>query len=75
VVSTTIGFIITIIIVSLDSSVGIVMGCSGPQRKVRVPSRVRENILRNRLNLEPALILVLTKIRPRIEVLTNQKQA
>jgi hypothetical protein len=30
---------------------------------------------RNRLNLEPALILALTKIRPRIEVLACQKQA
>jgi hypothetical protein len=29
---------------------------------------VREDILRNSLNLEPALILALTKIRPRIEV-------
>jgi hypothetical protein len=29
----------------------------------------------NRLKLEPALILALTKIRPRIEVLTCQKQA
>jgi hypothetical protein len=29
---------------------------------------------RNRLNLEPALILALTKIRPRIEVLAFQKQ-
>jgi hypothetical protein len=27
------------------------------------------------LNLEPALILALTKIRPRIEVLACQKQA
>jgi hypothetical protein len=42
---------------------------------------VRENILhqskRNTwtLNLEPALILALTKIRPRIEVLACQKQA
>jgi hypothetical protein len=30
---------------------------------------------RNRLNLEPALILALTKIRPRIEVLACQKHA
>jgi hypothetical protein len=30
---------------------------------------------RNRLNLEPVLILALTKIRPRIEVLACQKQA
>jgi hypothetical protein len=30
---------------------------------------------RNRLNLEPALILALTKIRPPIEVLACQKQA
>jgi hypothetical protein len=30
---------------------------------------------RNRLNLEPALIHALTKIRPRIEVLACQKQA
>jgi hypothetical protein len=30
---------------------------------------------RNRLNLEPALILALTKICPRIEVLACQKQA
>jgi hypothetical protein len=30
---------------------------------------------RNRFNLEPALILTFTKIRPRIEVLVCQKQA
>jgi hypothetical protein len=30
---------------------------------------------RNRLNFEPDLILALTKIRPRIEVLACQKQA
>jgi hypothetical protein len=30
---------------------------------------------RNRLNIEPALILTLTKIRPRTEVLACQKQA
>jgi hypothetical protein len=30
---------------------------------------------RNRLNLEPPLILALTKIRPRIEVLACHKQA
>jgi hypothetical protein len=30
---------------------------------------------RNRLNLEPALVLALTKIRPRTEVLACQKQA
>jgi hypothetical protein len=36
------------------------------------PSRTRH---RNRWNLEPALILALTKIRPRIEVLACQKQA
>jgi hypothetical protein len=30
---------------------------------------------RNRLNLELALLLALTKIRPRIEVLARQKQA
>jgi hypothetical protein len=36
---------------------------------------IRENTLRSRLNLEPALILALTKIRPRIEVLACQKQA
>jgi hypothetical protein len=30
---------------------------------------------RNRMNLEPALILALTKIRPRSEVLACQKQA
>jgi hypothetical protein len=35
----------------------------------------REIILRNRLNLEPALILTFTKIRPRAEVLACQKQA
>jgi hypothetical protein len=34
-----------------------------------------ENILRNHFNLEPALILALTKIRPRIEMLACQKQA
>jgi hypothetical protein len=33
------------------------------------------HINRNRLNPEPALILALTKIRPRIEVLACQKQA
>jgi hypothetical protein len=37
--------IIIIIIVSLDSSVGIAIGCSSPQRKERVPSGVCENIL------------------------------
>jgi hypothetical protein len=42
---------------------------------------VRKNILsiitkhRNRLNLEPALILALAKIRPRTEVLACQTQA
>jgi hypothetical protein len=35
----------------------------------------REHILRNRLSLEPALILALTNIRPRAEVLACQKQA
>jgi hypothetical protein len=35
---------------------------------------VRENILRNSLNLEPALILALTKIHPRIEVPASQKR-
>jgi hypothetical protein len=30
---------------------------------------------KNRLNLEPALILALTKIRPQIEMLARQKQA
>jgi hypothetical protein len=41
----------------------------------RIPPAVRENIERNRLNLEPALILALKKIRPRIEALACQKQA
>jgi hypothetical protein len=36
---------------------------------------VREDILRNRLNLERALVLALTKIRPRNEVLARQQQA
>jgi hypothetical protein len=36
---------------------------------------VRENILRNLFNLEPALILALRKIRPGTEVLECQKQA
>jgi hypothetical protein len=38
-------------------------------------SGVREDILWNRSNLEPVLILALTKIRPRTEVLACQKQA
>jgi hypothetical protein len=45
------------------------------QSGLRVPPWVREDILRNRLNLEPARIFSLTKIRPRIEVLTCLKQA
>jgi hypothetical protein len=45
------------------------------QSGVRVPSEVRKSISWNRLNLEPALILALTKIRPRIEALACQKQA
>jgi hypothetical protein len=42
---------------------------------VRASPGVRENILRNRLDIEPALILTLTKIRPRTEVMACQKQA
>jgi hypothetical protein len=38
---------------------------------------VRENILHQskRMNLKPVLILALTKIRPRTEVVQRQKQA
>jgi hypothetical protein len=51
---------------------------SGPQPGVRVPAVVRDLTSlktkhRNRLNLDPALILALTKIRPPIEVLACQK--
>jgi hypothetical protein len=48
---------------------------SGLEPGVLVPLGVCENILRNSLNLEPALILTLTKILPRIEVLAFEKQA
>jgi hypothetical protein len=63
---------------------------SGLQPVLRVPPGLREDILMdtlkkkltsietklsNRLNLGPALILALTKIRPRIGVLACQKQA
>jgi hypothetical protein len=48
---------------------------SGNQPGLRVPMRVRENILLNRLNLELALTLALTNIRLLIEVLAYQKQA
>jgi hypothetical protein len=41
----------------------------------KISQGLRMNILRNRLNLEPLLILALTKIRPRTEVLACQKQA
>jgi hypothetical protein len=37
--------------------------------------KVHENVLRNHLNLEPAVIFAFMKIRPRIEVLACQKQA
>jgi hypothetical protein len=42
---------------------------------VRVPLRVRKNILWNLLNRESALFPALTKIRPRTEVPACQKQA
>jgi hypothetical protein len=62
---------------------------SGLQPGVCVPPEVLEDILRrtqkhltsimtkhrNRFDFEPALFLTLTKISPRIEVLTCQKQA
>jgi hypothetical protein len=38
-------------------------------------SHINQNEKGNRLNLEPALILALTKIRSRIEVLACEKQA
>jgi hypothetical protein len=58
------------------------LGYAYPRWYAKTSQGVRENILtsiktkdRNRLNLEPALILEFTKIRPRIEVLARQKQA
>jgi hypothetical protein len=49
--------------------------CEPVVYKTGLQRGVCENILRNRLNLEPALILALTKILPRIEVLACQKPA
>jgi hypothetical protein len=52
---------------------------SGCQHGLRVPQGKRKHLKsiktehRNRLNLEPALVLALTKIRPRTEVLAGQK--
>jgi hypothetical protein len=60
--------------------VGPVVNHSGPQPGVRdtIVQDKRKHLTyiktkhRNRLNLEPALILTLMKIRPRIEVLACQ---
>jgi hypothetical protein len=59
----------------MESHLPLISLNSGHEPAVFVPPWVRENILRNRLNLEPVLILALTKIRPRAEVLACQKQA
>jgi hypothetical protein len=66
------------------SSLSLVPWRGGLRLVVRVPREAHENILQQSkrntgiswtLNLEPALILALTKIRPRTEVLACQKQA